>query len=146
MPTFETIASVMNSKGHKIWSVLPDAPVRHALALMARERIAAVLIVSEGRLLGILSAKDYVRRVVLEGKSQSDIRVREIMTSPVITVKPADDIVHCLEIMTRQRIRHLPVLDEDKLVGVVSMGDLGRAIISDQAFAIDQLKKYISQA
>jgi CBS domain-containing protein len=146
MPTFETIASILTRKGREVWSLPPEAPVREALALMAQKGISAVLILSGGIPVGIVSAKDYARRVVVEGRSSSSVRVREIMSSPVITINPDEDAASGVAIMTQHHIRHLPVIDEGKLAGVVSMGDLASAIISDQAFAIDQLKRYISQA
>jgi len=146
MPTFETSGSILNRKGHEIYSLLPDTPVIEPLALMARKRVAAVLVISEGMPLGIVSAKDYGRKIVLEGRSPQDVRLREIMSSPAITVSPDAGAADGLRVMTQHLIRHLPVLDEGKLAGIVSMGDLISAMIIDQAFAIDQLKRYINQA
>jgi CBS domain-containing protein len=146
MPTFETIASVLSKKGHEICSLPPDAPVSDALILMAKKSVSAVLVISNGTPVGIVSAKDYGRRVVLENRSAKAVRVQEVMSSPVITIEPDADVADGLEVMTERHIRHLPVIDEGKLVGVVSMGDLASAIIHDQAFAIDHLKRYIGQA
>jgi CBS domain-containing protein len=145
MPSFETIASILSRKGHEICSLPPDAPVNDALALMAQKGVAAVLVISEGTPVGIVSAKDYGVKVVLEGRSPRAVRLREIMSSPLITINPDADAAHALAIMTQHHIRHLPVIDKGELAGVVSMGDLASAIISDQAFAIDQLKRYIGQ-
>ena len=129
-----------------VTSLLAATIATAALTLMAQKGISAVLIISVGMPVGILSAKDYARRVVVEGRSSRDVRVQEIMSSPVITINPDEDAANAIAIMTQHHIRHLPVIDEGKLAGVVSMGDLASAIISDQAFAIDQLKRYISQA
>jgi CBS domain-containing protein len=118
----------LSRKGHEVCSV-PDAPVRDVLSLMASKGVAGVLVISEGKLVGILSAKDYGQRVVLEGKPSGNVRVQVIMSNPVITVNPDADAAQCLAIMTHHRIRHLPVLDQGKLTGIVSTGDLASAII-----------------
>ena len=146
MPTFETIASILSRKGHEICFLPPDAPVINALAMMALKGVSAVLVISDGTPVGIVSAKDYGRRVVLEGRSPTTVLVQEIMSCPVITIKPEADAVHGIAIMTQHHIRHLPVSDEGKLCGVVSMGDLASAVISDQTIAIDHLKRYIGHA
>jgi CBS domain-containing protein len=142
----ESIASVLKKKGHEIYSVAPDATVHEALAIMAAKNLAAVLVMSEGRLLGIVSARDFGRKVVLEGKSARDVRVQEIMTTSLITVTPETTVFEAMALMTRHHIRHLPVLDQGKLDGIVSMADLVSEVVSGQAFAIDQLQRYISQA
>ena len=142
----ESIASVLKKKGHEIYSVVPDATVHEALAIMAAKNLAAVLVMSEGRLLGIVSARDFGRKVVLEGKSARDVRVQEIMTASLITVTPETTVFEAMALMTRHHIRHLPVLDQGKLDGIVSMADLVSEVVSGQAFAIDQLQRYISQA
>jgi CBS domain-containing protein len=146
MPTFEKVATILNRKGNEVLSVSPDSTVHDALAVMAKNRVAAVLILSDGELAGIVSAKDYGTRVILEGKSSRDVKVKEIMSKPVITVGADVNVFDCLKIMTERRIRHLPVVDQGKIAGVVSMGDLSRSIIADQGFAIDQLKKYIGHS
>jgi CBS domain-containing protein len=142
----ESIASVLKKKGHEIYSVVPDATFHEALAIMAAKNLAAVLVMSEGRLLGIVSARDFGRKVVLEGKSARDVRVQEIMTTSLITVTPETTVFEAMALMTRHHIRHLPVLDQGKLDGIVSMADLVSEVVSGQAFAIDQLQRYISQA
>ena len=146
MPTFETLGSILDRKGHALYSLPPDAPVVDALVLMAKKGVAAILVISEGVPLGIVSAKDYGRKIVLEGRSSSEVRVEAIMSRSLITVDIEADAALGLAIMTQHHIRHLPVLEEGRLVGLVSMGDLAAAIISDQAFAIDHLKKYIGHA
>jgi CBS domain-containing protein len=140
----ESIGSVLKRKGHEICSVAPDATVHDAIALMAAKNVAAVLVISEGNLVGIISARDYGRKVILEGKSSRDVRVQEIMTTSLITVTPETTVLDAMTLMTRHHIRHLPVLREGKLDGVVSMGDLVSEVISGQAFTIGQLKKYIT--
>jgi CBS domain-containing protein len=139
----ETIASILKKKGRGIYSVAPDATVHDALAIMAEKGVAAVLVLAEKELVGIVSAKDYGSRVVLAGRSGRDTRVQEIMTSPVVTVTPEVTVTECMAIMTRCHIRHLPVFNKGELVGVVSLGDLASAVISDQAFKIDQLMGYV---
>jgi CBS domain-containing protein len=140
----ESIGSVLKKKGHEICSVAPGATVYDAIALMAAKSVAAVLVIAEGALVGIVSARDYGREVVLKEKSSRDVRVHEIMTTSLVTVTPQTTVLEAMELMTRHHIRHLPVLEEGKLDGVISMGDLMSEVISGQAFTIDQLHKYIS--
>jgi CBS domain-containing protein len=142
----ESIGSVLKKKGHEISSIAPGATVHDAIALMAEKNVAAVLVISEGTLVGIVSARDYGRKVVLKGKSSRDVRVQQIMTTSLITVTPETTVLEAMALMTRHQIRHLPVLEQGKLDGIVSMADLVSEVVSGQAFAIDQLQKYISQA
>jgi CBS domain-containing protein len=140
----ESVGSVLKKKGHEICSVAPGATVYDAIALMAAKSVAAVLVIAEGALVGIVSARDYGREVVLKEKSSRDVRVHEIMTTSLVTVTPQTTVLDAMALMTRHHIRHLPVLEEGKLDGVISMGDLVSEVISGQAFTIDQLHKYIS--
>ena len=140
----DTIDSILRHKGREVWSVEADATVYEAIALMAEKGVGAVLVVSEGGLVGIVSERDYARKVILQGRSSKATRVRKIMTCDLITATPENTVDECMRIMTHHRIRHLPVLDNGKLVGVVSIGDLVKAIIADQAYTIDQLHTYIS--
>jgi CBS domain-containing protein len=140
----ESIGSVLKKKGHEICWVVPGATVYEAIALMAAKGVAAVLVISEGALVGIISARDYGREVILKEKSSRDVRVHEIMTTSLVTVTPQSTVLEAMALMTRHHIRHLPVLEEGKLDGLVSMGDLVSEVISGQAFTIDQLHKYIS--
>ena len=140
----ETIRNLLRSKGSEVWWLPPDATVYEAIALMAEKRIGAVLICEEGRPVGIVSERDYARKVILMGRSSKETRVREIMSSPLITVTPDHTLDECMRIMTERRVRHLPVLEGDRLVGIVSIGDLVKAIISAQAQTIRQLSDYIS--
>jgi CBS domain-containing protein len=141
----ETIASILAAKGHRVRTVPADAPVYNALASMAENGVAAVLVTSGGSLVGIISAKDYGRKVVLQGLSARDTCVGDIMTTSLVTASPEWTVADGLEVMTRHHIRHLPVLEDGRVVGVISMGDLVRSLISEQAFAIDQLHQYIGQ-
>lgn len=140
----DTIASIVKDKGGRIWSVDPDTTVYDAIAMMADKRIGALLVISSGELVGIVSERDYARKVILQGRSSKDTAVREIMTASVITVTPEHTVKECMRIVTHHRIRHLPVLDGNKLVGVISIGDLVNTIIATQAETIDQLHGYIS--
>jgi CBS domain-containing protein len=142
--TDESIGSVLKKRGHEICSVAPGATVYEAVALMAAKGVAAVLVISEGSLVGIISARDYGRKVILKDKSSRDVRVQDIMTSSLITVTPQTTVLDAMATMSRHHIRHLPVLEDGRLAGVISMGDLVSEVISGQAFTIDQLHKYIS--
>ncbi len=140
----ETVASILKKKGDAIWSVEPTATVYEAIAMMAEKSVGALLVVSDGKLVGIISERDYARKVVLQRRSSSDTLVHEIMTSSVITVTPDHSVENCMKMITKHRVRHLPVLAEDKLLGVISIGDLVNAIISEQAETIGHLHTYIS--
>ena len=140
----DTIAQVLSRKGRNIWSITADTTVYDAIELMAEKRIGAVLVVLDTMLVGILSERDYARKVILQGRSSKDTRAWEIMTASPVTVSPDYTVEACMKIMTQKRIRHLPVLDRGQLVGVVSIGDLVSAVIADQADTIDQLQAYIS--
>jgi CBS domain-containing protein len=140
----EIIASILKTKGSAVWSVGPDATVYDALALMAERSIGALLVLSEGGMAGIITERDYARKIVLQGKSSKDTPVHEIMTRFPLTVTPEHTVDECMVIMTQSRVRHLPVLDGDRVVGIVSIGDLVNAIISAQAHTINQLHTYIS--
>jgi signal-transduction protein with cAMP-binding, CBS, and nucleotidyltransferase domain len=142
----DTIAWVLKTKGNGIWSIPCDATVYDAIALMADKAVGALLVVAEGTLVGIISERDYARKVILQGRSSQETRVEEIMTRSLITVTPENTVEECMRIMTQCRVRHLPVLQNSKLVGIVSIGDLVKAIISDQAYTIDQLHTYITSS
>ena len=139
----ETMASVLKSKGSAIWSIAPDATVYEAIAAMANKGVGALLVLAGGRLEGIISERDYARKVILEGRSSKETPVREIMTRSVKTVTPDHTVDECMQIMTESRIRHLPVVERDAVVGIVSIGDMVRATIAAQAATIDHLHTYI---
>ncbi|HEY2018881.1 MAG TPA: CBS domain-containing protein [Bryobacteraceae bacterium] len=140
----EIIASILKTKGNAVWSVAPDSTVYDAISLMAERSVGALLVLSENQLVGIISERDYARKVILQGRSSKDTPVHEIMTRSPITVTPDHTVDECMVIMTQCRIRHLPILDRARVVGVLSIGDLVKAIIRAQAHTIDQLHTYIS--
>lgn len=140
-----TVRQLLEAKAPEIFAVGPDVPVLEAIRLMAQKHIGAVLVMQGGRLAGILSERDYARKIVLEGRSSKDTPVRDIMTAEVITVRLEDNVQRCMQIVTRERIRHLPVTDAaGNVLGVVSIGDLVKAVIEDQQLELDQLQRYIS--
>jgi CBS domain-containing protein len=138
-----SVTSLLREKDSHIWSIAPDATVYEAIELMAAKNIGAVPVTERGKLMGVLSERDYTRKVILKGKSSKQTHVREIMSEHLITVSPGDSVAECMRLVTEKRVRHLPVLENGKLVGILSIGDLVRWIISAQTAAIDQLTKYI---
>lgn len=139
----KTVRQLLQEKGGAIFSIGPDRRVFDALKLMAEKDVGALLVVEDGRLLGIISERDYARKVILHGKSSHEIPVREIMTTKVITVRPNQTVDECMTLMTHHRVRHLPVMDGDRLIGVLSIGDLVKEVIADQEQTIRQLESYI---
>jgi len=138
------VAQVLQDKGNAVWSVPPDATVYRALELMAEKRIGAVLVLEGEKIAGIFSERDYARKVVLQGRTSRETRVSEIMTPAVYYVQPHQTIEECMALMTAKHIRHLPVVEQGKLVGVISIGDVVKAIIADKEFMIQTLAKYIT--
>jgi len=139
-----TVRQLLEAKTAEVFAIGPDAPVIDAIRLMAEKRIGAVLVMDGARLAGILSERDYARKIVLQGRSSADTPVRDIMTAQVISVSLGDTAERCMQLVTDQRIRHLPVLDDGQVVGVVSIGDLVKAVIEDQQVELDQLQRYIA--
>jgi len=139
----ETVGSMLRHKGCEIYWLPPEATVYEAVAMMAEKGVGALLVLAEGKLAGIVSERDYARKVILRGKHSHEMQVSEIMSSPVYTVAPHDSVEDCMRAITARRIRHLPVMDGEALVGMISVGDVVRSIISQQAHAIDQLSGYI---
>lgn len=138
------VSQCLQRKGRSVWSLGPDASVYDALKLMAEKDIGALLVLEGDELAGIFSERDYARKVVLKGKSSKETTLREIMTSRVICVHQHQSIEECMALMTEYHVRHLPVLVDEKLVGVISIGDVVKEIISEQKFVIEQLEQYIT--
>lgn len=139
-----TVREVLDAKGRDVWSVGPDATVYQALVLMAERSIGALVVLEAGRPVGLLSERDYARKVILAGRASRDTPVRDVMTTRVVGVAPERTVEECMALMTDKRIRHLPVMEGERLLGLVSIGDLVKAIIAEQRFIIEQLENYIS--
>lgn len=139
-----TVRQLLETKSPSIHAIRPEAPVLDAIRLMAEQRIGAVLVMDGPRLVGILSERDYARKIVLQGKSSSNTPVADIMTAQVVTTTSLDTSDRCMQTMTEHRIRHLPVVDGDEVVGIISIGDLVKAVIEDQQAELDSLQRYIA--
>ena len=139
----KSLKQLIAAKGGQVWSIKPDATVFEALQLMAQKDIGALLVMDGPRLAGIMSERDYARKVILQGKSSQDMAVRDIMTAEVVKVDPASTVEECMGLMTQRRIRHLPVVEGDKVAGLVSIGDLVKEVIAEQEQTIKQLESYI---
>ena len=140
----KTVKQILGHKGSQAHSTQPDALTYDALKLMAEKNVGALLVLENGRLVGILSERDYARKVILKGKSALDTPVRDIMTERVICVRPEQTVEECMALMTERHVRHLPVLVGDEVVGIVSIGDLVKAILDEKDFVIKQLENYIT--
>jgi len=138
------ISSLLHHKSQALWSISPDATVFEAIKLMADKNIGALLVLSDGKLVGLFTERDYARKIALQGKSSRETRVREIFTGVVITVRPHDSVEDCMKLMTEHRVRHLPVVDKENIVGIVSIGDLVNWTISAQDAQIEQMEQYIA--
>jgi CBS domain-containing protein len=139
-----TISEILQTKGSSVWSISREAMVFDAIQLMAEKNIGALLVIEEGKLVGILTERDYTRKIALKGKSSKQTAVKEILSGEIIRVGPENTVQECMRLMTDHRVRHLPVLEGEKILGVVSIGDLVNWIISAQNSTIQQLQTYIS--
>jgi CBS domain-containing protein len=139
-----TVGSVLRLKGSDVWYVAPDQTVYEAIERMADKGVGALLVLSAGKLAGIISERDYARKVILKGKSSTMTLVKEIMTSPVVFVTQDQAVDECMILMTRNRIRHLPIMEHEKVLGVISIGDLVKWVVSEQEETIKHLQNYIS--
>ncbi len=140
----QAIKHLLARKSKGVWSIGPDEPVLQAIRLMSEKGIGALPVMQDEQLLGILSERDYARKVILLGRSSADTPVSQIMTQAVITVAPQDSVHDCMEIMTNERIRHLPVVENGRVIGMISIGDLVKAVIEEQQETIVQLERYIA--
>jgi len=140
----QTVNQLLTSKGEQAFSVAPTDSVLRAIEIMATRHIGALLVMNQGTLLGIISERDYARKVILKKRSSSDTTVEEIMSAPAVTVSPQDTVRHCMELMTEGRFRHLPVVESGRVVGMLSIGDLVKAVIDEQRDQIEQLERYIA--
>jgi CBS domain-containing protein len=138
-----TVKHLLDRKGGTVFSVAPEAPVLEAIRVMAERQVGALLVMRGRELLGIVSERDYARKVILLGRSSADTPVSQIMTAPVLTVTRAQTVQDCMQLMTERHVRHLPVLEQGAVVGMVSIGDLVKAVIEDQQQTIEQLQTYI---
>ena len=140
-----SVKQLLQGKGHDVWSIGPEASVYDAIAKMAQEEVGALVVLEGESLVGVVSERDYARKVVLQGRSSRDTMVKDIMTTRVAYARLDQSVEDCMAIMTEKRIRHLPVMDGDKLLGVISIGDLVKFIIEEQKHVIEQLEQYISR-
>ncbi len=138
------ISSLLHHKSPVLWSIPPETTVYEAIRFMAEKNIGALPVLSDGKLVGLFTERDYARKIVLQGKSSRVTRVREIFTGAVITVKPQDSVEDCMKLMTEHRVRHLPVVEKENVVGIVSIGDLVNWTISAQDAQIAQMEQYIA--
>ncbi|MBP6440258.1 MAG: CBS domain-containing protein [Caldilineaceae bacterium] len=140
-----TVKQILEGKGYQVWTVTADISVYEALRLMGEKEIGALAVLAGDELIGLLSERDYARKVVLKGKTSRETLVGAIMSSPVHAVRPDQSVEECMALMTEKRVRHLPVLEHGKLIGMISQGDLVKFIIEDQRFIIGQLESYIAR-
>ncbi len=140
----ETVGHLLQVKGDRVWSIPPEASVYHALELMAEKDIGALLVMQADELVGIFSERDYARKIALKGLTSGETKVSQIMTPNVVYVSPEQRIEACMALMTQKRIRHLPVMVEGKVVGLISIGDVVKEVIAEQEFVIEQLEHYIT--
>ena len=138
------VRQLLADKGHRVFAIAPDEPVLAAVRLMADHYIGALLVMRGDELVGIVSERDYARKIILQNRASADTPVREIMSSPVVTVAPGDTTDACMRICTERRVRHLPVVEGGRVVGVVSIGDLVKAVITEQSQQIEHLQRYIA--
>jgi CBS domain-containing protein len=140
----QTVSQLLQVKGNQIFSVAPSDSVLQAIEIMATRHVGALLVMNEGTLLGIISERDYARKVILKNRSSHDTPVSDIMSSPAVSVTPDDTVHHCMQLMTEGRFRHLPVVKAGRVVGMLSIGDLVKAVIQEQSQHIEQLERYIA--
>jgi len=138
------VKQLLGRKGAEVWSVDADEPVLEAIQMMADRHVGALPVTRHGQLVGVVSERDYARKVILLGRSSAETPVWQIMSAPVVTVTPEEDVRQCMQLMTAKRIRHLPVMQGDRMIGMISIGDLVRAVIEEQDQTIEHLERFIS--
>lgn len=141
-----TLSQILDTKGHNVWSVSPQSSAYEALELMAERNIGALVVVDRNKVVGIFSERDYARKLVLQGKSSKETFVAEVMSQPVCSVPAWTSLEECMAIMTTRHIRHIPIIEKEELVGIVSIGDVVKAIISEQKSVIHELKGFVDEA
>ena len=139
-----SVKQLLGRKGHEVWTVDAEEPVLEAIQLMSDRHVGALPVTRGGELVGVISERDYARKVILLGRSSAETPVWQIMSSPVVTVTPDQDVRECMQLMTQQRIRHLPVMQDGRMIGVISIGDLVRVVIEEQDHTIEHLERFIS--
>ena len=140
----QTVRDILKAKGSEVWSVAPNATVFEALQRMAEKEVGALVVMQGTQIVGLMSERDYARKIILHGRASPTTLVKEIMTSPVVYIHLDQPIEECMSLITEKRIRHLPVIENGKLVGLISIGDIVKSIIADQQFMIEQLVRYVS--
>jgi CBS domain-containing protein len=140
----KTVKDLLEDKGHNVWSIGPGDSVYDAIELMADKEVGALMVMEGTKLVGVISERDYARKVILKGHSSKNTQIKEIMTTHVMYAQPDQTVEECMALMTEKRIRHLPILEGGQLLGVISIGDLVKSIIAEQQFIIEQLERYIS--
>ncbi len=140
----KTVGQLLDAKGREVWSLGPDATVYEALQLLAKKNVGALVVVENDRVCGILSERDYARRIILIGRDSRETAVSDIMTSEVRTITEEQSVSQCMSLMTEHHVRHLPVVEGERLVGLISVGDVVKAVMAEQAFLIQQLEQYIT--
>lgn len=144
MQVRRTVRQLLQEKGFAVWSIHPDATVFEALEQMADKNVGSLVVIEDGAIVGIFSERDYARKVILHGHASRDLKVRAVMSSNLVTVGPDQNLSDCMRLMTEHRVRHLPVLEEGRQIGVVSIGDVVKAVMAEQEFLIEQLQGYIA--
>ena len=138
-----SVKDILEEKGTQVYAVSPNATVYEALQIMADKNVGALMVIEGDTVAGLISERDYARKIILKGKFSKDVPVREIMTADIIRIGPDNDVEYCMELMTDKRIRHLPVFENDRLIGIISIGDIVKAIIEHKEEIIEQLENYI---
>lgn len=140
----KTVEDILKAKGHDVWTIATDASVYSAIELMADKKVGALMVIDKSKVVGLISETDYTRKVILKGRASKTTSIKEIMTTDIVSTHPHQEIEECMVMMTEKRIRHLPVMAEEKLIGIISIGDLVKAIIDDKSYTIEQLEHYIA--